>query len=248
MGRRGTRCRRAVSGRSIGSRLVEIAGTRGPPGMPVVGCCRRGTWSCPGMLSEHPGSSLEYIPRPRGSGVHSAPNQIRTRLCECRGAPATKPKSTCAALPPRICRQPKARSVRPRRRDYATASARGPADPVPSTRAPKPPGGREHRAACPAPSLATASGGPPAPPSFGKRQMPQHLCRLQAEWRHGVGRHARQMRGDIMRTCKNLRVRRRSQRVQTGMYRCLYRFAATFLSLLRRIRHTDCVWKLYKNI
>ena len=52
---------------------------------------------------------------------------------------------------------------------------------------------------------------------------------LQAKWGHGVGRHARQMRGEIVSTCKNLRVRSRSLRVQTGLYRSLYPLAATFL-------------------
>ena len=62
---------------------------------------------------------------------------------------------------------------------------------------------------------------------------------LQAEWGHGVGRHARQMRGEIVSTCKKLRVRSRSLRVQTGLYRSLYPIAATFLFHLRK--HTVCV-------
>ena len=121
------------------------------------------------------------------------------------------PKQGASALAARLCDGVGPRAARPRAANPSTEPLRG-----------------EGTGLRPAPSLATASGGPPAPPSFGKRQMPQHLCRLQAEWRHGVGRHARQMRGDILRTCNNLRVRSRSQRVQTGMYRCLYRFAATF--------------------
>jgi hypothetical protein len=45
---------------------------------------------------------------------------------------------------------------------------------------------------------------------------------LQAKWWHGVGRRARQKRGDIVRTSKDLRVRSRSLGVQTDKYRCLY--------------------------
>src|ERR1035437_2604518 len=41
----------------------------------------------------------------------------------------------------------------------------------------------------------------------------------QAKWGHGVGRTARQKRGEIMRTCKDLRVRSRSLGGQTGLYR-----------------------------
>ena len=53
----------------------------------------------------------------------------------------------------------------------------------------------------------------------------------KAEWGHGVGRHARQMRGEIVSTCKKLRVRSKSRRVQTGQYPCLYQKFAAFLSL-----------------
>jgi hypothetical protein len=62
-------------------------------------------------------------------------------------------------------------------------------------------------------------GGPPAPPSFANVRQALHS---KAEWGHGVGRHARQMRGEIVSTCKELRVRSRSLRVQTGLYRSLY--------------------------
>ena len=69
---------------------------------------------------------------------------------------------------------------------------------------------------------------------------------LQAKWGHGVGRHARQMRGEIVSTCKNLRVRSRSLRVQTGLYPPLYPIAATFLLHLRK--HTapcvDFYWSI----
>ena len=50
----------------------------------------------------------------------------------------------------------------------------------------------------------------------------------------GTIRHARQMRGEIVRTRKNLRVRSRSLGVQTGLYRSLYPIAATFLFHLRK--------------
>src|SRR5258708_73844 len=40
-------------------------------------------------------------------------------------------------------------------------------------------------------------GEPPASPSFGKSQTLQRLMDLQAKWGHGVGRHARQMRGKL---------------------------------------------------
>lgn len=66
--------------------------------------------------------------------------------------------------------------------------------------------------------------------------------RLQAEWWHGVGRHDRQLRGEIVSTCKNLRVRSRSLRVQTGMYPSLYRFAAIFLSIFKNERNL-CIYE-----
>jgi hypothetical protein len=45
---------------------------------------------------------------------------------------------------------------------------------------------------------------------------------LQAKWGHGVGRQARQMRGEIVSTCKELRVRSKPTTVQTRLYPCLY--------------------------
>jgi hypothetical protein len=56
---------------------------------------------------------------------------------------------------------------------------------------------------------------------------------VQAEWGHGVGRHARQMRGEIVSTCKKLRVRSRSRGVQSKMYRLMYPESAAFLNLQR---------------
>ena len=110
-------------------------------------------------------------------------------------------------------------------RDYATASALAGRPRAPS-RAPQQPA----RSAADAPSARTSNavlrlwaklrGEPPAPPSFGNATL--KALHSQAEWGHGVGRHARQMRGEIVSTCKELRVRSRSLRVQTGLYRSLY--------------------------
>jgi hypothetical protein len=75
-------------------------------------------------------------------------------------------------------------------------------------------------------------GEPPAPPSFGTAR--RFASAVQAEWGHGVGRHARQMRGEIVSTGKTLRVRRRARRVQTKMYPLMYQTIAPFLSFQRK--------------
>ena len=56
---------------------------------------------------------------------------------------------------------------------------------------------------------------------------------LQAKWGHGVGRQARQMRGEIVSTCKDLRVRSKTPTVQTRLYPCLYPRFGDFPFLLR---------------
>ena len=40
---------------------------------------------------------------------------------------------------------------------------------------------------------------------------------LQAKWGHGVGRKARQMRGEMVSTGKDLRVRRADERADTSL-------------------------------
>jgi len=197
--------------------------------MPVVGCCRRGTWSCPGMLSEHPGAHLSISRAHAGTGVHSAFNPSQNSASPIPGSASDQPKSTCASSPPpRICRQPKARSVRPWRRDYATASARGPADPVPPTRAPSPLGGESTGLSAPRRRLRRLAEGRQLRLALANAKCPSICVVCRRSGGTGVGRHARQMRGDIMRTCKNLRVRRRSPRVQTGMYHRLYPWRPSF--------------------
>ena len=62
---------------------------------------------------------------------------------------------------------------------------------------------------------------------------------LQAKWGHGVGRHDRQMRGEIVSTCKDLRVRSRSLGVQTGLYRVIVPCRGDLLFHLRK--HTVSV-------
>ena len=66
------------------------------------------------------------------------------------------------------------------------------------------------------------------PPASPPEQIKPPGYDLQAKWWHGVGRRARQKRGDIVRTRKDLRVRCRSQGVQTDKYRCLYRRRPSF--------------------
>jgi hypothetical protein len=115
--------------------------------------------------------------------------------------------------------------VPPQRHDYATASAL-PADPVPPAEHHRPQveerSGRAYGAAgprfCPlgqnfaeSPQLRLALA-----------MLDASASALQAKWGHGVGRHARQMRGEIVSTCKELPVRSKSSRVQTDMYRRLY--------------------------
>jgi len=129
--------------------------------------------------------------------------------------------STCANPPPHLSAA-QSKECAPAR-DYATASAL-PADPVTPARSAE--AARRRHAEATSSAL------------FSQTQDAQ-ASRLQAEWWHGVGRHARQMRGEIVRTRKNLRVRSRSLRVQTGLYRSLYPIAATFLFRLRE--HTVSV-------
>lgn len=115
----------------------------GPPGIPVVGRCRRGTRGCPGMLSERRELHLS-ISRAAGThAVHNRPNQARTRLGEYRGAIATGSEATLklvCSLPPRVCRGAQSKERR-LRRDYATASAKGRPTPCrqPEDRRPKSP-------------------------------------------------------------------------------------------------------------
>jgi len=132
---------------------------------------------------------------------------ISTRPCEYRGALATLPGSgslsTCANPPHLSAAQSKERAPA---RDYATASALAGR---PRATSPK----RRSR-------KAEAAEGPQLRHALA--MLDAQASALQAKWGHGVGRHARQMRGEIVRTQKNLRVRSRSLRVQTGLYRSLY--------------------------
>ena len=82
---------------------------------------------------------------------------------------------------------------------------------------------------------------------------------LQAEWGHGVGRHARQMRGEIVSTCKDLRVRSRSLRGTDGIVplivpcrgdlpfsfkkntRCVCEFILEYIRRAGRFRNRRCV-------
>jgi len=131
------------------------------------------------------------------------------------------------ALPPRICRQTAHRSAPQRGRAPAPAGVRSAAEP------PDPVRPAEHRSTARSAAAAPAArtprsfapraklcGGPPAPPSFG--ECTPWALHSQAEWGHGVGRHARQMRGEIVSTCKTLQVRSRTRRVQTKMYPLMY--------------------------
>ena len=52
------------------------------------------------------------------------------------------------------------------------------------------------------------------------------------------------MRGEIVRTCKTLRVRSRLLRVQTGLYRSLYPVAATFLFPFKKTHGAVCEYVL----
>jgi hypothetical protein len=119
-------------------------------------------------------------------------------------------------------------------RDYATASAL-PADPVPPAEHRRPQveerSGRAYGADAPrfCPLGQNFAEGPQLRLALAMQDA--QASALQAKWGHGVGRIARQKRGEIMRTCKYLRVRSRSLRVQTGLYRRLYPVAATFLFL-----------------
>ena len=143
---------------------------------------------------------------------------LLSKLVRLIGLAASTPrarthKSPYVSPPPRICRQtaherrPSARRnppqrVRCRRRSRPTPCAQ------PSTAA-------QARSAAFAPRRGGRRfcpprqnrGGPPAPPALANARS---ASRLQAEWGHGVGRHARQMRGEIVSTCKELRVRSKS--------------------------------------
>jgi hypothetical protein len=179
--------------------------------------------------------ALEFKPAAASAAARHKPT--RTRAREYRGAPATLIEPY--ASPPRICRQtatngaPAPEGTRPSGCAVGGVAGR----PRAPSRAPQTTGRGAQRTRlrrgrprfCP--PRAKLRGGPPAPPSFGKRTP--RASRLQAEWGHGVGRHARQMRGEIVSTCKKLRVRSRSRGVQSKMYRLMYPESAAFLNLQR---------------
>jgi hypothetical protein len=72
---------------------------------------------------------------------------------------------------------------------------------------------------------------------------------LQAKWGHGVGRQARQMRGEIVSTCKDLRVRSKSAGAYTGIcHRLCPVFAPIFLFLERIRTHEVRVEYLLESI
>ena len=136
---------------------------------------------------------------------------MRKANSQALGARST---NSCAKLPP-LLSEPKARSRAPARR-LCDGVRRKPADPGPPARSPEQSEGRRR----------VASFAEDGMVRFPKAYRPEDL---HSKWRHGVGRHARQMRGEIVSTCKELRVRSKSRRVQTGQYPCLYQKFAPFL-------------------
>ena len=199
-----------------------------PPGVPGV-ACRRGTCGCPGIMSE-PGAERLSIPRQlRRPGVdqRSAAHERFALFCASTGERSDPTRLGRVILwlrlsfyPPAFVGSPKQRARPSARLCDGVGSAGRPRAP---SRAPQQPA----RSAADAPLARTAA---VLPPSAKHAESPQLRLALanarqalhsKAEWGHGVGRHARQMRGEIVSTCKELRVRSRSPRVQTGLYRSI---------------------------
>jgi hypothetical protein len=155
----------------------------GPPGSLWRSIAGAVHGSCPGSQSKNLLASV-YGASPAwrlvDSGEHPSGPDYRALV--------RTDASRARALTPRICRQPKARSGAPAPRLCDGVGAAG-----------RPRDASTKRGAPSAPR-----GVPPAPPFLANISPAQ--C-LQAEWRHGVGRHARQMRGERVRTCKDLLVR-----------------------------------------
>jgi hypothetical protein len=187
-----------------------------------AGAVRRG---CPRLSSEFP---VRIISRENADhGVDSEPRGqlMSARLCEYRGAPATVRENRVhsvepLSLPPAFVGSPKQGARPSARLCDGVGSAGRPRAPgrAPQTSSRGAQRTRQRRGRPAVLPRAKLRGGPPASPSFSNA-----ASALQAKWGHGVGRHDRQMRGEIVRTRKTLRVRSRSLRVQTGLYRLLYR-------------------------